>query len=235
MRQAKSAQPRTCAVSPLWAFVARPFPVSPRSAGSSWKPASGQIRWGPRWCWRADGHWRSRTRARSPGTTCTVRNLFFNVPVRRKFLKSDQTELRHSIKVVTSIALSQIETGFRLLHEGRELLNAPPAPRWRSGWRRCSARNGSVRACRCSSSAGSSLIGGLIQAPDSVGSSRADQYMFVNRRPFFSAFAGPCRTTGLPEHHPGIRAALVFSVHYAGSGGGGCQCPPGQTGGAFPR
>ena len=63
---------------------------------------------------------------RATGTTASVRNLFFNVPARRKFLKTDRTELRNIISVVTSLAISQIETGFKLIHEGRELINTSP-------------------------------------------------------------------------------------------------------------
>lgn len=124
--------------------------------------------------------------ARGAGTTCTVRNLFFNVPARRKFLKSDQTELRQIIRVVTSIAVSQIETGFRLLHEGRELLNAPPSS---TVAERVDALFGARRLGKSLPIAfehADTVIGGLVQAPDSVGSARPDQYMFVNRRPFFS-------------------------------------------------
>ena len=65
--------------------------------------------------------------ARPRGTTVEVRDLFFNVPARRKFLRSAETELRHAAELVESEALAAPGTGFTLLHGGRRLLEAPPA------------------------------------------------------------------------------------------------------------
>ena len=65
--------------------------------------------------------------ALAPGTILTVRDLFFNVPARKKFLRSDQTELAHIAQNVTQYSLAYPAIGFELLHEGRELLNVSPA------------------------------------------------------------------------------------------------------------
>jgi DNA mismatch repair protein MutL len=62
--------------------------------------------------------------SRPRGTTIDVRSLFFNVPARRKFLKAPQTELRRSLEVVQAYALARPDVRFRVLHEGRELLDA---------------------------------------------------------------------------------------------------------------
>jgi DNA mismatch repair protein MutL len=64
--------------------------------------------------------------ATTPGTIVSVRNLFYNVPARRKFLKSEASELRRIIEVVQQIALSHPDISFRMEHDGRELLNASP-------------------------------------------------------------------------------------------------------------
>jgi len=64
--------------------------------------------------------------ARPPGTTITVRDLFFNVPARKKFLRSDQTELAHIGSLVTHYSLGHANKRFELYHEGRELLNVSP-------------------------------------------------------------------------------------------------------------
>jgi len=122
--------------------------------------------------------------SRAPGTTATARNLFFNVPARRKFLKSDQTELRHITRAVTCLAIAQIEIGFRLLHEGRELLSTAPCS---SVAERVKDIFGIKRAGALVPiifERGDVVIGGLISRPDSCAGSRADQYMFINRRPF---------------------------------------------------
>src|SRR5690349_800112 len=62
------------------------------------------------------------------GTTITVRDLFFNVPARKKFLRSDQTELGHIGSLVTHYSLGHANKRFELHHEGRELLNVTPVP-----------------------------------------------------------------------------------------------------------
>ena len=66
--------------------------------------------------------------ARATGTTISVRDLFFNVPARKKFLRSDQTELAHIGSLVTHYSLAHPDKRFELYHEGRELLNVTPVP-----------------------------------------------------------------------------------------------------------
>ena len=61
------------------------------------------------------------------GTTVDVRDLFFNVPARRKFLKTEKTEFRHLEDVVKKVALSRFETGFTLRHNQKPVLNLRPA------------------------------------------------------------------------------------------------------------
>jgi DNA mismatch repair protein MutL len=64
--------------------------------------------------------------ARSPGTTISVRDLFYNVPARKKFLRSDQTELSHIGSLVTHYSLGHPDKRFELYHEGRVLLSVAP-------------------------------------------------------------------------------------------------------------
>ena len=59
------------------------------------------------------------------GSSFTVRNLFFNVPARRKFLKSNQTELSNILTEFERIALVNPEVSFTLHHNGTEMLNLP--------------------------------------------------------------------------------------------------------------
>ena len=63
----------------------------------------------------------------SIGTSVEVRDLFFNTPARKKFLKSNSTELFHIIDTVTKEALSHWEIGFRLTHNNQETINLPPS------------------------------------------------------------------------------------------------------------
>jgi DNA mismatch repair protein MutL len=66
-----------------------------------------------------------RPAAHPPGTTIEVRELFFNVPARRKFVRSDATELTHIAKLVERLVLSRFDVSFRLRHGSRVLLDAP--------------------------------------------------------------------------------------------------------------
>lgn len=64
--------------------------------------------------------------ARERGTTVTVQNLFFNVPARKKFLKSDSTEFRHLFESVQHAALSRVDVEFHLVHNDDEVLSLIP-------------------------------------------------------------------------------------------------------------
>ena len=57
--------------------------------------------------------------ARAPGTTVEVKELFYSTPARRKFLKTDATELAHCIEAVRRHALARPDVGFAIWHEGK--------------------------------------------------------------------------------------------------------------------
>lgn len=61
------------------------------------------------------------------GTTVEVRDLFYNTPARRKFLKSDKTEFAHIEMTVKRMALSRFDLGFTLFHQQKEILKLAPA------------------------------------------------------------------------------------------------------------
>jgi DNA mismatch repair protein MutL len=60
------------------------------------------------------------------GTRIEVRDLFYNIPARRKFLRSERTEYLHLEEVLKRLALSRYDIGFKLLHNGRQQFNLPP-------------------------------------------------------------------------------------------------------------
>jgi DNA mismatch repair protein MutL len=62
-----------------------------------------------------------------PGTSVEVRDLFFNVPARRKFLRSEPTEYQHVVRMLERLALSRFDVGFALAHNGKDVWQLPPA------------------------------------------------------------------------------------------------------------
>jgi DNA mismatch repair protein MutL len=117
------------------------------------------------------------------GTRLEVASLFFNVPARRAFLKSPETELRRSVEVIQGYALSRPEVAFRLTHEGREVLEAPAGAGGDDALRdRVSRLFGAdlARHLVDLGVAGEAEVGGLIGDRSTARGRR--QFVFVNRR-----------------------------------------------------
>jgi DNA mismatch repair protein MutL len=62
-----------------------------------------------------------------PGTSVEVRDLFFNVPARRKFLRAEATEYQHVLRMLERLALSRFGVGFTLVNNGKTVWSLPPA------------------------------------------------------------------------------------------------------------
>jgi DNA mismatch repair protein MutL len=62
-----------------------------------------------------------------PGSSVEVRDLFYNVPARRKFLRSESTEYQHTVRMLERLALSRFDVAFTLLHNGKIIWTLPPA------------------------------------------------------------------------------------------------------------
>ncbi len=122
------------------------------------------------------------------GTSIAVRNLFFNVPARRNFLKRPQTELKHCMDVVTVLALSHPGVHFHLEHEGNELLDvkAQATGTFFEKVTRRAADLASVPDARelidVEESTSYLRVRGVLGPPDVYRKSRGQQYLFVNGR-----------------------------------------------------
>jgi DNA mismatch repair protein MutL len=122
-----------------------------------------------------------RPAARDRGTTVSVRELFENVPARRKFLRSADAEFRSIVTVVSSYALPLPSRAFRLEHNGRVVLDLAPA---------ANDRERVVQILGSESDAHLAAIEGEIGSAAAVGyvtrglrfGSRRNQYFFVNGR-----------------------------------------------------
>ena len=66
--------------------------------------------------------------AHSLGTSVEVRDLFFNVPARRKFLRTENTEYQHIVRILERLALSRFDVAFTLIHNGKKIWTLAAAP-----------------------------------------------------------------------------------------------------------
>ena len=122
--------------------------------------------------------------ARQSGTTVIVKNLFFNVPARAKFLRSAAAETRAVADVVTTLALANLSTAFRLESNGRALLELPAASDLVS--RVAALWGDDTASCflPVSGQRGPLGVAGLIERPDATQSGPRRVHLFVNGRPF---------------------------------------------------
>lgn len=119
----------------------------------------------------------------APGTTVEVRNLFFNTPGRRKFLRKEETEFGHIADVVSRLALSRPDIHFRLSHNGRNILEAYRHNRLEE---RAAALLGrtvasDLLAVDADSGSGEMLVG-LLGAPGISRSTTSQVYTYINGR-----------------------------------------------------
>lgn len=115
------------------------------------------------------------------GTSLAVRNLFFNVPARRKFLKSDQVEMRHILEEFHRIAIARPDVHFTLHHNDQEVFHLPPANQ-RQRIVGVLGANTNARLVPVDEDTGDLTIGGFVGKPEAARRSRGEQYLFVNRR-----------------------------------------------------
>lgn len=130
------------------------------------------------------GQWISTTPvARAPGTTVQVEDLFFNVPARRKFLKTPQTEVRLATRLLTAYALALPDMRFQLTHDDRSLLDVAPAADIRVRLGSLYGPQVAAQALEVRATHNNIRVEGLIGAPDAARATRDHQYLFVNGRP----------------------------------------------------
>lgn len=119
------------------------------------------------------------------GTLIEVRDLFFNVPARRKFLRTENTELSHIARLVERFALARFETAFRLRHGGRVLIDVPRATTPEARRARIAAIMGEefIRdALPFERRSGSVVFWGWLGQPQAAKSSSEQQFAYVNGR-----------------------------------------------------
>jgi DNA mismatch repair protein MutL len=116
----------------------------------------------------------------SEGTSIDVADLFYNLPARRKFLKSDAAESAQVSRIVTQLALCYPEIGFSLTSAGRKLLQCPPVAALRDRlYQLYGERDDLVEVRRAG---GGIKVTGYIAALAEQGPTRGPQNIFINRR-----------------------------------------------------
>jgi len=120
-----------------------------------------------------------------PGTTVVVRDLFYNIPARRKFLKTEKTEFSHIENLLKRMALSRFDTGFVLTHNQREILNLKPALTSADRERRIAAVMGTEfigNSVTIEFSASGLTLTGWVGLPTFSRSQADRQFFYVNGR-----------------------------------------------------
>lgn len=156
--------------------------------------------------------------ARSPGTTIEVKSLFFNVPVRRKFLKSPAFDSNEILKTLSLIALGYPNIKFQLINDGKNLLSTSLEE---------STAFDNIRNIRVESVLGQEYlqntirihresngisVDGLIGLPNYTRHNRTGQFLFINNRGVFSPLVAYAVKEGYGTSLPAGRHP-VFVLH----------------------
>jgi DNA mismatch repair protein MutL len=114
------------------------------------------------------------------GTSIEVNDVFYNLPARRKFLKSDAAESAQVSRIVTQLALAYHQVGFSLTSAGRAVLQCPPTASARERLFQIYGDRDDLVAVR--KEAGGLRLSGFVAALADQGPTRGPQHVFVNRR-----------------------------------------------------
>ncbi len=146
--------------------------------------------------------------ARPRGTTIEVRDLFFNTPARRKFMRAAATEAGHVSEAMTRLALARADVGFTLRSGSRVLLSARAGEPLAERAAQALGRDAALHFVAVDGRRGEVRVHGLVTSPDHSQATSRSLYLFVNGRYFrdrsaahavLRAYAGVLP----PGRHPG--------------------------------
>lgn len=159
------------------------------------------------------------------GTIVTVRDLFFNTPARRKFLRANSTELNHIIEIVTAEALSDFSRDYKLYADDTEVLFFPPVYEPRERIAQVFGMETREHMLEFENSFEDMRFQAFISKPPELRAKRTGQYIFVNQRPVRDYLISKAIYDGLgslisTDRHPLFVAYLIippskvdFNVH----------------------
>ncbi len=122
------------------------------------------------------------------GANFCVRNLFYNVPARRKFLKSDNVEFKHIVTEFIRVALTRPEIGFTLVHNGKDVYVLRPAKSLKFRIQDVLGPNIANEVVDIQTETSVANIYGFVGRPDAARKGLGNQYLFVNGRYFRSPY-----------------------------------------------
>ena len=126
--------------------------------------------------------------AASRGANFSVRNLFYNVPARRKFLKSDSVEFKHIVSEFIRVALTRPDVGFTLTHNGKDVYVLRPAKSLKFRIQDVLGANVANEVVDVHAETSVVTVNGYVGRPTSARKALGNQYLFVNGRFFKSPY-----------------------------------------------
>ncbi|HOE68091.1 MAG TPA: DNA mismatch repair endonuclease MutL [Candidatus Omnitrophota bacterium] len=125
---------------------------------------------------------RARECPTGQGTVIEVRDLFFNTPARRKFLKQDSTEFGHILDAVICLALANLDVHFTLCSQDKEILDLLPAGDVAARARAVFGDEWADQVLAVSGEIPYAKLTGLIGKPSLASGNRTSQFIFINKR-----------------------------------------------------
>lgn len=122
------------------------------------------------------------------GTNIAVRNIFYNIPARRKFLKSDNVEFRHIVEEFVRVALTRPDIAFTMSHNGKDIYVLRAAKSVKFRIQDLFGNNLAGKLVDIKAETTVANIGGYIGRPDMATKSLGNQFFFVNGRYFRSPY-----------------------------------------------
>ncbi|MDE5889447.1 MAG: DNA mismatch repair endonuclease MutL, partial [Bacteroidales bacterium] len=122
------------------------------------------------------------------GSNFAIRNLFYNVPARRKFLKSDNVEFRHIVEEFTRVALTRPEIGFTLVHNDKDIMVLKPAMSLKFRIQNVLGSRVANEVVDVNADTSVVRLYGFVGRPDLAKKGLGNQFFFVNGRYFRSSY-----------------------------------------------
>lgn len=118
------------------------------------------------------------------GTSVAVRNIFYNVPARRQFLKTDATEFRHILKTIQQSALGHPDIGFKVIADTDEIYDLTAGQPIKERISAMFGKSYKASLLKFEEQTSYVTVRGVLSDPKLTKKSRGEQFLFVNNRPF---------------------------------------------------